>query len=446
MGGGTLHVMTSAGGLVRAASFRPKDGLLSGPAGGVVGAALAGRRSGLPPRHRLRHGRHQHRRGALSTATSSGCSSTGWGTALLAAPALAIESVAAGGGSICGFERGELQVGPESAGACARAGLLRRRRPADADRRQPAPRPAGGRALRDPARRARRRSGPCELLAARARRDCGREALLAGFLEIADERMAEAIRRISVRRGYDPPTTRWWPSAAPAAQHACAVAGLLGIGTVLVPGTRGSSRRSGSAPRRSSASPSVRCCAPLAEVAALVPGWLEDAGGARPRQRSRRRACRPPRSRCGGACSTCASPARRRRSRWTMRRGPRSRTPSPRRYRALYGYAPEGRAIELESIRAHRRLAADGRAAASGAGRGVRGRARAAGDAPGSAAEWAEVPVFEREALAPGAGFRGPALVLERHSATVVEPGGGRRWTARGRLVLEPRRDPTGRR
>src|SRR3954454_24200250 len=112
----SLHIMTSAGGLVRAEAFRAKDGLLSGPAGGVVGAARAGRRSGF----------------ARVIAFDMGGTSTDvarWdgdfeflfehrlGDAHLVAPALAIESVAAGGGSICGFDGIQLKVGPESAGA-----------------------------------------------------------------------------------------------------------------------------------------------------------------------------------------------------------------------------------------------------------------------------------------------------------------------------------------
>ena len=60
-----LLVMTSAGGLLDPDGYRPKDSLLSGPAGGVVGGG-AGRAAGrLRADHRLRHGRHQHRRGPL---------------------------------------------------------------------------------------------------------------------------------------------------------------------------------------------------------------------------------------------------------------------------------------------------------------------------------------------------------------------------------------------
>ncbi|HEV2847296.1 MAG TPA: hydantoinase/oxoprolinase family protein, partial [Thermoanaerobaculia bacterium] len=203
LGPGSLHVMTSAGGLVRASSFRAKDGLLSGPAGGVVGAALAGRRSGF---------------GRVIAFDMGGTSTdvARWdgdfeylfehrvGDAHLVAPALAIESVAAGGGSVCGFDGVQLKVGPESAGAwpgpaCYGAGgpltltdvnlILGR---LDPDRFEiPLDPAAAARAL-------------AALRAKMGEADPGPEAVLTGLLDIANERMAEAIRSISLRRGYDP--------------------------------------------------------------------------------------------------------------------------------------------------------------------------------------------------------------------------------------------------
>src|SRR4029077_2805909 len=113
---GRLHVMTSSGGLVAVERVLPKDMLLSGPAGGVVGAALAGRRSGF----------------AKVIAFDMGGTSTDVarfdgdyeytfehqvGDAHLVAPALAIESVAAGGGSICAFETRRMRGGPPRPGA-----------------------------------------------------------------------------------------------------------------------------------------------------------------------------------------------------------------------------------------------------------------------------------------------------------------------------------------
>jgi 5-oxoprolinase (ATP-hydrolysing) len=116
LGEGHLHVMTSAGGLVGPESFRPKESLLSGPAGGVVGAALSGRRAGFDRVIAFDMG-------GTSTDVSRVDGDFEYvfehevGDAHLVAPALAIETVAAGGGSICRFDGQRLRVGPESAGA-----------------------------------------------------------------------------------------------------------------------------------------------------------------------------------------------------------------------------------------------------------------------------------------------------------------------------------------
>ena len=113
---GKLHVMTSAGGLVSRADYRAKDSLLSGPAGGVVGAAMVGHQTGFERIIGFDMG---------GTSTDV-CRFDGdfdykyehrVGRARVIAPVLAIETVAAGGGSICGFNGDALFVGPESAGA-----------------------------------------------------------------------------------------------------------------------------------------------------------------------------------------------------------------------------------------------------------------------------------------------------------------------------------------
>ncbi|HMB54715.1 MAG TPA: hydantoinase/oxoprolinase family protein, partial [Thermoanaerobaculia bacterium] len=227
----TLHVMTSAGGLVRRDGFRAKDSLLSGPAGGVAGMARAGRRSGFT---RL----IGFDMGGTSTDVARYDGDFEYlfehrvGDAQLVAPALAIETVAAGGGSICGWVRGALAVGPESAGA------------------RPGPACYGGGGpltltdvnlllgYLDP-----ERFGiPVDAVAAeRAFAEVAREVemprddLLAGFRALADERMADAVRSISLRRGYDPAGHALVAFGGAGGQHACAVAARLGIATVLVP-------------------------------------------------------------------------------------------------------------------------------------------------------------------------------------------------------------------
>jgi len=114
--GGEPWLMSSAGGLVPASSFQPKDSLLSGPAGGLVGAAELARAAGFPKVLTFDMG-------GTSTDVARIDGPFIWrqeqeiGPAKVVAPALRIETVAAGGGSICQWRNGRLEVGPESAGA-----------------------------------------------------------------------------------------------------------------------------------------------------------------------------------------------------------------------------------------------------------------------------------------------------------------------------------------
>jgi 5-oxoprolinase (ATP-hydrolysing) len=435
LGRGSLHVMTSAGGLVRAGSFRAKDGLLSGPAGGVVGAALAGRRSGC---------------GRVIAFDMGGTSTdvARWdgdfeylfehrvGDAHLVAPALAIESVAAGGGSICGFDGVQLKVGPESAGAwpgpaCYGAGgpltltdvnlILGRLAP---DRFE---------IPLDPA------AAEQALAALRARmgeRDAGAEAVLAGLLEIADERMAEAIRAISLRQGYDPAGHALVAFGGAGAQHACAVAELLAIETVIVPADAGllSALGLGAAVVERFAHRQV--LEPLARVRNRLAGWLDELGReaaeavagegiARGEIVVRRRLLN---LRFAGQETALAVEYE------------SDETVEPAfaaAYRDIYGYAPEGRAIELESVR----VIASSSASAVDAEPAVpvppfdaepAGRRRCF-----TGGAWRDVPFFDRARLRPGAAFTGPALVFESHSATYAAEGWRGRVEGAGNLVLE---------
>jgi 5-oxoprolinase (ATP-hydrolysing) len=449
LSGGTLHVMTSAGGLVRRADFRAKDSLLSGPAGGVVGAARAGREAGFS---RL----VAFDMGGTSTDVARYDRDFDYvfehriGDAHLVAPALAIESVAAGGGSICRALDGQLVVGPESAGAtpgpaCYGVGgplcltdvnlLLGR---LDPERFEiPLDSAASERALRA-VRRALGAAAP------------GDEELLAGLLEIADERMAEAIRSISLRRGYDPAEHTLVAFGGAGGQHACALAELLGMRTVVVPADAGLLSALGLGASVVERFAQRQVLAPLGESAAELNPWLAELASAAVRS----------------VAAEGIDPARievRRRIAYLRFSGQEEALPIDllpehdadglaaafgRAYTAVYGYAPEGRAIEVESLR----VAASSRsevppapaapaagaapAAATGAGIGA-----ASGAAVGQRrcfvdGAWREVPCYDRGGLAPGSGLAGPALVFERHSATLVAAG----WQAAvdrcGHLVL----------
>ncbi len=239
MGAGRRHVLSSAGGVSDMAGFRAVDGLLSGPAGGVVGALQAGRAAGFD---RV----ISFDMGGTSTDVSridgreERATSHEVGGIRIARPAVALETVAAGGGSICQVRDGRPIVGPASAGAhpgpaCYGAGgpltvtdvnlLLGRLVPT---RFQiPLDVAAAQRALETFVVALNGEGGDVASL--------DQEELLCGLLELADEHMSEAIRRISVRRGYDPADYALVAFGGAGAQHACSIADRLDISTVLVP-------------------------------------------------------------------------------------------------------------------------------------------------------------------------------------------------------------------
>ncbi|MCP5558250.1 MAG: hydantoinase B/oxoprolinase family protein [Verrucomicrobiaceae bacterium] len=233
MAGAPLQMLTSAGGLESAATIRPKDLLLSGPAGGAMGAATAAEQMGCAKVLTLDMG-------GTSTDVARIDGRPGYrfvqkvGGMELMAPCVAIETVAAGGGSICAWTPLGLRVGPESAGsdpgpACYGKGgpltitdvnvLLGRFDPALA------PIPLDVNAARFRAEELRSAMGESMTL----------EALLNGLLGLAVEQMADAMRRISVAEGFDPAEYGLLAFGGAGPQHACDVAMRLGMKTVLAP-------------------------------------------------------------------------------------------------------------------------------------------------------------------------------------------------------------------
>ncbi len=244
---GELLLMSSAGALVEADLFRAKDSVLSGPAGGVLGVAAAAREA---PLERVigfdmggtstdvcRYDGAFERRFELEIEDrASGA------VRRLAAPVLAIETVAAGGGSICAFDGLKPTVGPHSAGAdpgpaCYGRGgplcitdlnLLLGRFPPEA-----IPFPVDHAAVER-----------CldELIAqieSATGRRYGRHELAGGLIGIANLHMAAAIRKVSTRRGYDPREYSLVAFGGAGGQHACAMARELGMKRILIPALAG---------------------------------------------------------------------------------------------------------------------------------------------------------------------------------------------------------------
>ncbi|HVU38290.1 MAG TPA: hydantoinase B/oxoprolinase family protein, partial [Opitutales bacterium] len=434
LGGGRLRVMTSAGGLVARAACRPCDTLLSGPAGGLVGAVTAARAAGL---ERVL----TFDMGGTSTDVARWDgeleyqSTHALGPAVLLAPALKIESVAAGGGSLCGWRAGALFVGPESAGAqpgpaCYGAGgpltitdvnlLLGRLHlgyfglPARAD-----PAQARLQALR-------------EKIAADGGGKNSPEEILQGFLDIANERMADAIRRISVREGYAPGEYALAAFGGAGGQHACAVAEHLGVARVLFPAEAGhlSARGLGHAAIERFAERQL-----LAELkddgAERETIWreLEREAAGRLQAEENLAPSVPPRRQAslrlaGQEAALTVEAAF----------GADLRAAFAVRFAEVFGYAPQG-AVEVVALRVvasaslpppENEKFSEGNMAAAKLTQPL-----------WHGGKWREAPVFERAQLQTGEKLAGPALVADSSCTLVIGAGWAGRVGEHGSILLE---------
>jgi 5-oxoprolinase (ATP-hydrolysing) len=421
----TLEVMTSAGGMADAGDFRPKDSLLSGPAAGVAGAVAAGLASGCQPVIAFDMG-------GTSTDVSRSDARVGFeyvfrhevGGAEILAPALAIESVAAGGGSICDVVDGVLSVGPQSAGAspgpaCYGAGgpltitdvnlLLGRIDPARFA--TPIDVTAARRAFNAVCARA--GIGPGE----EARRD----GLLQGFLDLANERMAGAIGRVSARKGYDPSECALVAFGGAGGQHACAVAERLGITRIISPPEASLLSAVGLEVAARDQIVERQTLRLLADIEPELGNLFDAMVGAAVQRTTRERETAP--------------------DDLTIRRIAHVRFAGQEfahaidwapgldllqafrdRCAQVFGHALENRAVEVESLRVvlRDRGAADQRAAPIEKAE----RARAASGARARfGGEWIDADVFERTNLQPGDFVDGPALVVEDQTIVAVERG-----------------------
>ena len=241
-GGGEprLMFMMSSGGLTASDLFRGKDAILSGPAGGVVGMAETGHEAGFK---RL----IGFDMGGTSTDVSHFAGEyertfeTEVAGVRMRAPMMLIHTVAAGGGSILHFDGARFRVGPDSAGANPGPKCYRRGGPlavTDAN-------VMVGKLIPDffPKIFGPQQSEPLDANAVRTSfvalaKDVGDgrtpEQVADGFIKIAVENMANAIKKISVQRGYDVTGYALHCFGGAGGQHACLVADALGMTTVLI--------------------------------------------------------------------------------------------------------------------------------------------------------------------------------------------------------------------
>ncbi len=238
--GSRLRFMQSSGGLTDAARFRGPTALLSGPAGGVVAAARVARRAGFERAVGFDMGGTSTDVSLIVGGEVERAFETEVGGIRVKSPMLKIHTVAAGGGSLCRFDGFRLTVGPESAGAdpgplCY--GL------APADSRDLAITDVNlflGRLLPDrfplplveePVSAALERVRGALAAVGFAR---SLDEVAAGFVEVANASMAEAIQQVSVGRGVDPRDCALVGFGGAGGQHVCAIARSLSIRKVLL--------------------------------------------------------------------------------------------------------------------------------------------------------------------------------------------------------------------
>jgi 5-oxoprolinase (ATP-hydrolysing) len=244
MPGVPLFFMQSSGGLTQADHFQGKDAILSGPAGGIVGMARTAQAAG----HTKLIGFDM---GGTSTDVSHFAGEyerafdTEVGGVRVRAPMMSIHSIAAGGGSIIRFDGARLRVGPESAGASPGPASYRRGGPltiTDANvllgRIQPEffPRVFGLKADESLDRDvvARRFAELAAQMTAAMGNPMSAEQAAAGALQIAVGSMANAVKRISVMRGYDVSSYTLQCFGGAGGQHACQVADALGMTHIFI--------------------------------------------------------------------------------------------------------------------------------------------------------------------------------------------------------------------
>jgi 5-oxoprolinase (ATP-hydrolysing) len=239
-----LYFMQSSGGLADAAGFQGKDAILSGPAGGIVGAARTAAAAGFDQIISFDMGGT-----STDVALYAGQFERAFETQVagvrMRAPMMAINTVAAGGGSILHFDGARFRVGPDSAGADPGPACYRRGGPltvTDANvcvgKIQPAHFPAIFGPAADQPLDAAVVIAKFAALADEIARVTGEvqdpRAVAEGFLRVAVGNMANAIKQVSVQKGQDATRFALQCFGGAGGQHACLVADELGMETVFI--------------------------------------------------------------------------------------------------------------------------------------------------------------------------------------------------------------------
>ena len=446
LGNVPLRFMQSHGGLTDARLFRGKDSVLSGPAGGVVGAVRVSREAGFEriitfdmggTSTDVAHFAGEYERSLESTI----------GGVRLRSPMLRVQTVAAGGGSICTYEDGRYRVGPRSAGADPGPACYGRGGPLTVTDCNvvvgkllpeffPTVFGPDGAGSLDPQASRRALAAVAASMREAGAEPPAPEQLADDLIQVACDTMARAIKRISTQRGHDVSGHTLSCFGAAAGQHACRVADALGIASILLHPLAGvlSAYGMGLADVRALrersvdeplASGAAAAGAALDELAAAARAELVEQGFTHDAIVVRQEA----HLKYEGTDVALEVP-------WADERT--MEREFLERHRMRYGFLMDGRALVIDAVAAE----AIGPGADPGATSlvGV-AEARRAGGAEDhvrvyTSGAWHETPVLTRETLRPGARVDGPAIVREPTSTIVIEPGWAAELLAAGELLL----------
>jgi 5-oxoprolinase (ATP-hydrolysing) len=446
LGNTRLLFMQSNGGLTDAHFFQGKDSILSGPAGGIVGAVKTAQTAGFEKIITFDMGGT-----STDVAHYDGHYERTFETQVagvrMRAPMMQIHTVAAGGGSICQFDGARFRVGPDSAGANPGPASYRRGGPlAVTDCNIMLGRivpkyfpkvfgPGSDSPLDDAVVREKFADLAKEVSVASGapRRP---EEIAEGFRRIAVENMANAIKKISIQRGYDVTEYTLNCFGGAGGQHACDIADTLGMTRIFLHPLAGvlSAYGMGLA--------DLRIVKEQAVEAELAAGALEDIAAllaelrVRGAEELRRQGIADSailaeerlHLRYAGSDSTLAVPA-----------GSLEdiQAAFEEAHRQRYGFVMEGKAMMIEAAEVEVIGQTETRIDPV-ISRERQERLQALDRSPMYVAgEWKDVPVHERSSLLPGDGIDGPAIVIEETATTVVEFGWRAELNERDHLILE---------
>ena len=447
LAGVKLYFMQSSGGLIEASQFQGKDAILSGPAGGIVGVARTSALAGFD--HVIGFDM-----GGTSTdvALYAGAFERAFETEIagvrMRAPMLAINTVAAGGGSTLHFDGARLRVGPDSAGANPGPACYRRGGPlavTDANvcvgKIQPHHFPAIFGPNGDQPLDAAAVHAGFAALAAEIGRGQDKRDVAEGFLRIAVANMANAIKQVSVQKGHDATRFALACFGGAGGQHACLVADALGMETVFIHPYAGvlSAYGMGLADQRVLREQAVErplgaeALAAVAEIVARLEGAAIASLMTQGAERSGISTLRKLLLRYAGTEAALEIP---------LDDVAAMTDAFTEAHRARFGFASPGRTLIVEAVSIE----------AISPGEPViepeLPQRTSGAPAPVDTVEiWSggrahATPVYERTKLLAGDHLRGPALIREANATTVVEPGWQANVTHLDHMILtraEPR-------